>query len=152
MAFNWYSYGQDKAVIGMKADSTVDVIDSFACEGSDIYAGQAVERGTDPAKQVVASVDASKVIGIAIFENKAQFAWVSPGTPIEYPEGYAVPVCTFGDVWVEVIDDVVAGAGVYLDTDGKWTNEDDADGTAVTGMTYMTNAGAGELAVVRVRL
>ena len=151
MAFNWYSYGQDKAVVGMKADSTIDVIDSFAAEGT-VYAGQVVERGTDPATQVAASTTAANVIGIAIFENKAQFAWEAPGTPIDYPEGYAVPVCTFGDVWVEVIDDVVAGAGVYIDTDGKFTNEDDADGTAVTGMTYMTSAGANELAVVRVRL
>ena len=144
MAFNWYSYGQDKAVVGMKADSTVDVIDSFAAE-SGIAPGQVVERGTDPQKQVAPSVTAANVIGIAIFENKAD------ETPL-YPEGYAVPVCTVGDVWVKVIDDVVAGAGAYIDTDGKFTNEDDADGTAVTGMTYMTSAGAGELAVVRVRL
>ena len=34
MAFNWYQYGQDKAVEGMKADSTIDVIDSFAAEGT----------------------------------------------------------------------------------------------------------------------
>ena len=144
MAFNWYSYGQSVAVEGMKADSTIDVIDSFAAESA-VAPGQVVERGTDPQTQVAPSVTAANVIGIAIFENKAE------ETPL-YPEGYAVPVCTFGDVWVKVIDDVVAGAGVYIDTDGKFTNEDDADGTAVTGMTYMTSAGAGELAVVRVRL
>ena len=144
MAFNWYSYGQAVAIEGMKADSTIDGIDSFASEDG-VAPGQVVERGTDPDKQVKASVTAANVIGIAIFENKAE------ETPL-YPEGYAVPVCTFGDVWVKVIDDVVAGAGVYIDTDGKFTNDDDADGTAVTGMTYMTSAGAGELAVVRVRL
>lgn len=144
MAFNWYSYGQAVAIEGMKADSTIDVIDSFASEDG-VAPGQVVERGTDPDKQVKASVTAANVIGIAIFENKAE------ETPL-YPEGYAVPVCTFGDVWVKVIDDVVAGAGVYIDTDGKFTNDDDADGTAVTGMIYMTSAGAGELAVVRVRL
>ena len=144
MAFNWYSYCQAVAIEGMKADSTIDVIDSFASEDG-VAPGQVVERGTDPDKQVKASVTAANVIGIAIFENKAE------ETPL-YPEGYAVPVCTFGDVWVKVIDDVVAGAGVYIDTDGKFTNDDDADGTAVTGMTYMTSAGAGELAVVRVRL
>ena len=144
MAFSWYTYGQPVGVEGMKADSTIDVIDSFAAESA-VAPGQVVERGTDPQKQVAPSVTAANVIGIAIFENKAQ------ETPL-YPEGYAVPVCTFGDVWVKVIDDVVAGAGVYIDTDGAFTNEDDADGTAVTGMTYMTSAGAGELAVVRVRL
>ena len=63
MAFNWYSYGQDKAVIGMKADSTVDVIDSFAAEGA-INVGKAVERGTDPSKQVKESKTAANVIGI----------------------------------------------------------------------------------------
>ena len=148
MAFNWYSYGQDKAVVGMKADSTVDVIDSYGAEGT-VYAGQVVELGTDPEKQVAASTTAANVIGIAIFENKAQFAWTATGTPIEYPEGYAVPVMTFGDVWVSVEADVTAGDGAYIDASGKFT---DSTGTAVSGMKYMTSAGAGELAVVRVRL
>ena len=140
MAFNWYSYGQDKAVVGMKADSTVDVIDSFASEGA-IYAGGAVERGTDPATQVKASVTANKVIGIAIFENKID------ETPL-YPDEYAVPVCTFGDVWVEVGEAVTAGSAVYLSTAGAWGS---STGSAVTGMTYLTSAGAGELAIIRVR-
>ena len=140
MAFNWYSYGQDKAVVGMKADSTVDVIDSFAAEGA-IGVGKAVERGTDPAKQVKASVTASKVIGIAIFENKVD------ETPL-YPDEYAVPVCTFGDVWVEVSESVTAGAGVYLSTAGAWGS---STGSAVSGMTYLTSAGSGELAIVRIR-
>ena len=143
MAFNYFSYGQDVAVVGMKADSTIDVIDSFASEGG-VAPGQVVERGTNPDKQVKASVTAANVIGIAIFENKAE------ETPL-YPDGYAVPVCTFGDVWVTVVDDVVAGAGVYINSAGAFTNEDDADGTAVDGMTYLTSAGKDGLAVVRVR-
>lgn len=138
--FDWYSYGQEKGIAGMKADSTVDVIDSFASEGA-IYAGKAVERGTDPAKQVKESVTANKVIGIAIFENKVD------ETPL-YPDEYAVPVCTFGDVWVEVAEAVTAGGAVYLSTAGAWGS---STGTAVTGMTYLTSAGAGELAIVRVR-
>lgn len=140
MAFNWYSYGQDKAVIGMKADSTVDVIDSFAAEGA-IGVGKAVERGTDPATQVKASVTAANVIGIAIFENKVD------ETPL-YPDEYAVPVCTFGDVWVEVSESVTAGASVYLSTAGAWGS---STGSAVSGMTYLTSAGSGELAIVRIR-
>ena len=148
MAFNWYQYGQDKAVEGMKADSTIDVIDSYAAEGT-VYAGNVVERGTDPGTQVAASTTAANVIGVAIFEQKAQFAWVSPGTPVEYPEGYAVPVCTFGDVYVKVDADVTAGDGAYINATGGFT---DSTGTAVSGMTYMTSAAADELAVVRVRL
>lgn len=138
--FDWYSYGQDKGLAGMKADSTVDVIDSFASEGA-IYAGKAVERGTDPAKQVKASVTANKVIGIAIFENKVD------ESPL-YPDEYAVPVMTFGDVWVEVSEAVTAGGAVYLSTAGAWGS---STGSAVTGMTYLTSAGSGELAIVRVR-
>ena len=105
MAFNWYSYGQPIGVAGMKADSTVDVIDSFAAEGA-IKAGAVVERGTDPAKQVKASVTAANVIGVAIFENKVE------ETPL-YPDKYAVPVMTFGDVYVEVADAVTAGTAVH---------------------------------------
>ena len=140
MAFNYFSYGQDVAVIGMKADSTVDVIDSYAGEGA-INVGKAVELGTDPAKQVKESVTAANVIGIAIFENKAD------ETPL-YPDGYAVPVCTFGDVWVEVSESVTAGASVYLSTAGAWGS---STGSAVSGMTYLTSAGVGELAIIRVR-
>ena len=140
MAFNWYSYGQAVAIEGMKADSTIDVIDSFASEGA-IACGKAVERGTDPAKQVKASVTASKVIGIAIFEQKVD------ASPL-YPDEYAVPVCTFGDVWVEVSEAVTAGSAVYLSTAGAWGS---STGSAVTGMTYLTSAGSGELAIVRVR-
>lgn len=140
MAFNWYSYGQDKGLAGMKADSTVDVIDSFAAEGP-IGVGKAVERGTDPAKQVKESVTAANVIGIAIFENKAE------ASPL-YPDEYAVPVCTFGDVWVEVSEAVTAGAPVYLSAAGAWGS---SKGSAVTGMTYLTSAGVGELAIVRIR-
>ena len=148
MAFNWYAYGQAKGEIGMKADSTVDVIDSFAAEGT-VHAGAVVERGTDPGTQVAESTTAANVIGIAIFENKATFAYADPNDPVEYPEGYAVPVCTFGDVWVKVDASVTAGDGAYINASGGFT---DSTGTAVTGMTYMTSAGADELAVVRVRL
>lgn len=140
MAFNYFSYGQDVAVIGMKADSTVDVIDSYAGEGA-INVGKAVELGTDPAKQVKESVTAANVIGIAIFEQKAD------ETPL-YPDGYAVPVMTFGDVWVEVSESVTAGASVYLSTAGAWGS---STGSAVSGMTYLTSAGVGELAIIRVR-
>ena len=140
MAFNWYSYGQPIGVAGMKADSTVDVIDSFAAEGA-VKAGAVVERGTDPAKQVKASVTAANVIGVAIFENKVE------ETPL-YPDKYAVPVCTFGDVYVQVNAAVTAGSPAYIDASGNFTG---STGTAVAGMTYMTSAEAGELAIVRVR-
>jgi len=138
--FDWYSYGQDKGLAGMKADSTVDVIDSYASEGA-IACGKAVELGTDPAKQVKESVTAANVIGIAIFEQKVD------ASPL-YPDEYAVPVMTFGDVCVKVNAAVTAGSPAYIDASGNFT---DSTGTAVAGMTYMTSAEAEGLAVVRIR-
>ena len=53
------------------------------------------------------------------------------------------------DVYVKVAAAVTAGSGVYIDASGNFT---DSTGTAVAGMTYLTSAGADELAVVRVRM
>ena len=139
--FTYWSAEQAVGYAGMKADSTVDVIDSYAAEEA-IEAGVPVMRGTDPLTVALAD-DADKVIGISVHTHKIN------ETPY-YPVGYAVPVCTFGDVWVAVAADVTAGDGVYIDeATGEFT---DSTGDAVAGMTYLTSAAAGELAVVRVRL
>ena len=49
--FNWYAVENDKAFAGMKADSTLDVCDSFASEGG-VNPGECVIRGTDKARQI----------------------------------------------------------------------------------------------------
>ena len=139
--FTFWSAEQAVGYAGMKADSTIDVIDSYAAaEG--IEAGVPVMRGTDPLTVALAD-DADKVIGISVHTHKIN------ETPY-YPVGYAVPVCSFGDVYVKVAAAVTAGSAVYIDeATGEFT---DSTGTAVAGMTYLTSAGADELAVVRVRL
>lgn len=139
--FTFWSAEQAPGYAGMKADSTVDVIDSYAAaEG--IEAGVPVMRGTDPLTVALAD-DADAVIGISVHTHKIN------ETPY-YPAGYAVPVCSFGDVWVKVGAAVTAGGAVYIDeATGEFT---DSTGTAVAGMTYLTSAGADERAVVRVRL
>ncbi len=129
-----------KAIAGMKADSTVDVIDSYVAEGA-VSAGAVVELGTNPDQQCAASTTAANVIGVAIFENKAD------ASPL-YPDEYVVPVCTFGDVWVTVAKAVTAGSGAYINASGAFT---DSTGTAVSGMTYLTSAAKDELAIVRIR-
>lgn len=150
--FAWY--GEDApAVVGMKADLTNSVIDSFASEGG-IEAGDLVIRGTDSSKQVKslsATADADKVIGIAVFTQK------EPETPY-YPNGCTLPVCSFGDVYVEVGGDVKAGDGVAVKlNDAKKiifvaNPTSPAEGTvAVPNMTYLDNGTIGNVVRVRVR-
>ena len=140
--FTFWSADQAPGYAGMKADSTVDVIDSYPVATAGIEAGVPVMRGSDPTTVELAD-DADKVIGISVHTHKIE------ETPY-YPVGYTAPICTFGDVWVKVAAAVDAGDAVYIDeATGEFT---DSTGTAVAGMTYLTAAGADELAVVRVRL
>lgn len=139
--FTFWSAEQAPGYAGMKADSTVDVIDSYPVATAGINAGVPVMRGTDP-NTIVLGTTAANVIGISVHTHKIN------ETPY-YPVGYTAPVCSFGDVWVKVEAAVTAGSKVYIDASGNFT---DSTGTAVAGMTYLTSAGADELAVVRVRL
>ena len=148
--FNFYALEQDKGYPGMKADVTVDVVDSFASEGG-IDPGEAVIRGTDPQKQVkaVASADdVAKVIGIAVHTHK---------DPVEggkyYEEGYCLSVMTFGDIYVQAGGDVTAGDAVALAfTDGEAKFVAAGDGaTAITGMTYLESGAEGDIVAVRIR-
>lgn len=139
--FTYWSAEQAPGYAGMKADSTVDVIDSYPVATAGINAGVPVMRGTDP-NTIVLGTTAANVIGISVHTHKIN------ETPY-YPVGYTAPVCSFGDVWVKVEAAVTAGSKVYIDASGNFT---DSTGTAVDGMTYLTSAGADELAVVRVRL
>lgn len=109
-AFNFYG-NQEKAIPGMKADTTVDTVDTFASEGG-VNPGEPVIRGTDKEKQVktAASTEGASVIGIAVHTHK------EPNESGKYYEaGYPVPVMTSGDIYVEAGSDVNAGDEVALD-------------------------------------
>lgn len=149
-AFNFYALEQAKGFPGMKADVTVDVVDSFASEGG-IDPGEAVIRGTDPQKQVkaVASADdVAKVIGIAVHTHKG---------PVEggkyYEEGYCLSVMTFGDIYVQAGGDVTAGDAVAIEigADGPIFVASGGTGTDVAGMTYLESGVEGDIVAVRIR-
>lgn len=156
--FNFYE-NQDKGFPGMKANSTVDTVDSFASEGG-VNPGEAVFRGTDVEKQVKAvavAADLAKVIGIAVHTHK------DPNeTGKYYEEGYSVPVMTSGDVFVEAGGDVVAGGGVAILIDGDGPHfvavgstatvgGETVTATTISSMTYMTSGSEGDMVVVRIR-
>lgn len=148
-AFVW---GQDMAVAiaGMKADATVDVVDSFAAE-TELNPGDAVIRGTDAGAQIKAagtSGDGAKVIGIAVHTHKGY-----DGVGAYYEQGYCVPVMTFGDVYVKVGGTVTAGSAVAITiADGGHTFTAAGDGAeTITGMTYLADGAEGDIVPVRIR-
>ena len=148
-AFEWYKSGAPIAIPGMKADSTIDVVDSFCAEAA-LNPGAAVVRGTgdQQVKPVSVAGDVTNVIGIAVHTHKDY-----SGTGAYYEEGYCLPVMTFGDVYVEVGGTVAAGGQVAMTvTDGVAAFVASGEGaTNVTGMTYLASGVKGDIVPVRIR-
>lgn len=148
-AFEWYQSGAPIAVPGMKADSTIDVVDSFCAEVA-LNPGAAVVRGTgdQQVKPVSAAGDIANVIGIAVHTHKDYC-----GTGAYYEEGYCLPVMTFGDVYVEVGGTVTAGGAVAMKvTNGVADFVASGEGaTNVAGMTYLASGVKGDIVPVRIR-
>ena len=148
-AFEWYQQNMPIAIPGMKADSTIDVVDSFFAETA-LNPGDAVTRGTgdQQVKPVSAVGDLANVIGIAVHTHKDY-----SGEGAYYEEGYCLPVMTFGDVYVEVGDTVAAGGRVAMKvTDGVAafvaSNKGDKD---FSSMTYLASGVKGDIVPVRIR-
>ena len=148
-AFEWYQQGMPVAIPGMKADSTIDVVDSFCAEAA-LNPGAAVVRGTgdQQVKPVSVAGDVTNVIGIAVHTHKDY-----SGEGAYYEEGYCLPVMTFGDVCVEVGGTVAAGGQVAMTvTDGVAAFVASGTGaTDVTGMTYLASGVKGDIVPVRIR-
>lgn len=151
--FDWYQQESAPAFAGMKADTSLNVVDGFASEGG-VNPGEAVIRGTDTAEQckaVSATGDGAKVIGIAVHVHREP----QTDSAVKYYEaGYQVPVMTFGDVYVVAGGTVTAGDTVALtiaSSAGAFVASTTASAEAVSGMTYLDSGVKGELVRVRVR-
>lgn len=149
--FNWYEQESAPGIAGQKADTTVDIVDSFAVEGG-VDAGELVIRGTDPQKQVKALAavsDVDKVVGVVVHDHAEL-----PESGKMYAEGKTVGVMTMGDIYVEVADDVVAGDAVYVAEVSSaiaFVAADYSSAAAVPGMTYLDNGADGDIVRIRVR-
>jgi hypothetical protein len=106
---------------GQIADTTDRTVDSFAAEGVVAFGG-AVERGTNPAKQVK-PFEGGDFLGVAIFSHTEVTG--------QYEDEAAVGVMTAGRVVVDTLAvNVTAGEIAYVvDASGVWTNAS-ADATA----------------------
>ena len=148
-AFEWYQQNMPIAIPGMKADSTLDVVDSFCAEAA-LNPGAAVVRGTgdQQVKPVSAAGDIANVIGIAAHTHKDY-----SGEGAYYEKGYCLPVMTFGDVYVEVGGTVAAGGQVAMTvTNGKAAFvASGGSATNVAGMTYLASGVNGDIVPVRIR-
>lgn len=141
--FTWYQ-GMAPGIPGMKANTTVDVVDSFACEGG-VNPGDLVVRGTDPEQQAKLAAASGKPLGVVLHVHKEPVENDAP----YYPEGYALPIMTSGDVWVTAGGDVAAGDPVAYDT----TKKGYVKGTETTpsGNVFLTSGEANDVVCVRIR-
>ena len=120
------SYGITPAVAypGMLAEEfSQRQVDSFLAENA-IAAGRAVERGTDPAAQVLQlSSAATAVYGVALAAIQDQE--VAEGSVITYAPESSIPVMERGRVWVVAGGAVAVGAEVTPGVDalaGQWSS------------------------------
>ena len=153
-AFEWYKYEQPVAMPGMKADASVDVVDSVCAEVA-MNPGDVVKRGSADGlgKPILTSADlgtAISILGIAVHTQKDY-----DGEGAYYKVGDAVPVMSFGDVYVEAGATVAAGAAAGLaTTDSKAELVNAADlgtGVALTGMTFLASGVDGDIVPLRIR-
>lgn len=150
--FDYYEQDMASAFAGMKANTTVDVVDSYPA-ASGIDAGEAVVRAADPAKvRAVTDTDnGANVIGIAVHVHK------EPGATL-YSEGDSVSVMSFGDIYIKAGSDVTAGNAAAIDkvSDAMAIIAKDATGDTtyrsdLPSVTFMDSGSAGDIVRVRIR-
>lgn len=142
--FTWYQQGMAPGFPGMKANTTADVVDSFACEGG-VNPGEPVVRGTDPEHQAKKAAASGKPIGIALHIHKEP-----PESDAEayFPDGYSLSILTSGDVWVTAGGDVAAGDPVAYDTTKGFVKGAE---TTPSGNMFLTSGAANDVVRVRIR-
>lgn len=146
--FDWYG-GDAVAIPGMKADASLDNVDSYAAEGN-VNAGEPVILGTNPAGQVKTATAAqgAAVIGVALFQH------VDPQQGATYPDGKSVSVMSSGDVYVTAGVDVTAGSGVGLGTVAgslAYVLSTTSSATVVPNARYLDSGAAGDVVRIRIR-
>ncbi len=143
-AFNWYGSSDAVAISGQKADSSTDIVDSYAAEEV-IAPGSLVIRGTNPETQTkLATSNTSEVIGVAIHKH------IDPlYNGAGYPIGAEVPIMRFGRVYVKAGTAITAGAQLMLGADAQHVIVA-TTGKKVIGRAMTTVTAAEDLLIVEV--
>jgi hypothetical protein len=132
-----YAFNFDKAQVGQIADSSIHRIDSYPTSGvNPLYFGRPVHYNNG---LVQAAGSADPVLGISVFSI----------TQLEgfYPPSSAASILTFGRIYVVTGDAVAANTSAYIDVGGNFGSYAFTGNGKLVG-TFLSNAGAGELAVL----
>ena len=133
------SFTMPLAQAGQIADTTSRTVDSYAAEGVIVF-GSAVQRGTDPAKQV-APFAGGVFAGIAVFSHAEETG--------QYEDEGSAAVMSSGRIVVDTLAvEVEAGETAYaVDATGALTNVD----TSATAIGTFLTSGTG-LNVIQVEV
>jgi hypothetical protein len=107
--------------------------------------GRAVSEGANARGAVLGG--ATKFIGLSV--RSITEVPIAPNTTLDqYSENYNMSVMLMGDMWVRPIAAVTHGSpATYNSTTGQLNPA--SAGVAIAGSRYLTSAGAGELALLR---
>lgn len=144
--------------VGMVANATPCVIDSWEIEGGNIGFGICVQRSTSNDEGVIIGVSGTHTGGPTSFLGVAVQDHTRPGgTPVNsYTTGNIAAVLSSGDVWVSPDAAVTAGSDVTVNgTTGRLSTKDAAAAGAnpvqipIANARWMTDGTENGLAVVR---
>lgn len=138
---------QDAGFLGLLADLTTHVMDSFTAEAAIVY-GRFVARGTNKTKQCKLPAAATDItsraarLGIAVTTQFIETPQNSTADP-QYPANKSVNVMSFGRAWVECETATVdTSKDVYVRhaVDGGKNKLGAFSDTAGTGLVKLDNA------------
>lgn len=132
---------------GMVANMTNWDADTLLCETvAGIGFGKAVGQGSDPKGGRIGAAAATGFRGVSVRDVTLE---ISAGD--KYVQGQNMAVLTEGDIWVIATAAVQAGQDVTFHKDNGTfsTVAADSNNFAIAGARWMTTAGIGELAVLR---
>lgn len=142
-----YSENQAAAYAGMIADMSTADVDSRNCEtAAGIGFGLAVGQGSADKGVVLGASGAAVFVGISVRDIT-----LVNDVGDEYQENDIVGVLTRGDIWVTAGGQVAPGNDVtFASTTGVLSSTGTSGSQfAIAGARWMTSAGSGELAIVR---
>lgn len=157
-----YTVNMAAAAAGLIADMFEKDVMSFITPSDSIPFGLAVARNsTDDYNCKLPAASGDDLIGIALSTMAKEIPLGAPVQTVQYVAGDAVSVMREGRVWVLVEETVLPGSPVFVRfTAGAGGSQkgafrasaDSASAVAWTKAKYLTNAVAGALALVEVRM
>jgi len=148
-----YDFNIKQAVQGMLADSTPNVVDSYAAEGN-IDFGLALVYGTDAAKQVKIPVASAAFVGASVYDMVHE---QDDAGNAYYRDTQTVSVLRRGRIYVPTTVAVAAGEAAYFihtgGDEGKFRNDADTGNADLvpTGV-FRSNTNPEGLAILEINL